>query len=157
MSDLGVLSHHYKASADLARELNQAVVALKKQFYGLIRGQDIPAEQMASHRRLMVSVLDTLLAEFTPGTGSDSEPKQTEPTTQAADQPRLPIPASIVERIRQAHRGTMPRYVEDLMSTRSRLLQDGQSLNEKDVKLLDELAATAGLDTAEVFRRMWRK
>jgi hypothetical protein len=47
--------------------------------------------------------------------------------------------------------------VEDLMSTRGRLSQDGKELNERDIELLDELAATAGLDTAEVFRRMWRK
>jgi len=157
VSDLGVLSHHYKTSAHLARELNRAVVALKKQLYGMLSEQTIPAKQMASRRQLMVRVLDTLLAEFTPGTGSDSGPAQTGPTTQAAGQPRLPIPASIVERIRQAHRETMSSYIEDLMSTRSQLLQDGQSLNEKDVKLLDELAATAGLDTAEVFRRMWGK
>ncbi len=145
MSDLGVLSHHYKASADLAKELNQAVVALKKQFYGLVGGQDIPVEQMASYRRLMVSVLETLLAEFAPVIEHTSQ------------QPPLSIPASIVERIRQAHRGTMAHYVEDLMSTRDRLSQDGQGLNEGDIELLDELAATAGLDTAEVFRRMWRK
>lgn len=145
MSDLGVLSHHYKASADLAKELNQAVVALKKQFYGLVGGQDIPEEQIASYRRHLGSVLDTLLAEFAP------VPKRT------SQQPPLSIPASIVERIRQAHRGTMAHYVEDLMSTRGRLSQDGKELNERDIELLDELAATAGLDTAEVFRRMWRK
>lgn len=145
MSDLAALSHHYKASADLAKELNQAVVALKKQFYGLVGGQDIPEAQIASYRRHLVSVLDTLLAEFAPV------------LEQTSQQPPLSIPASIVERIRQAHRGTMAHYVEDLMSTKGRLSQNGKGLNERDIQLLDELAATAGLDTAEVFRRMWRK
>lgn len=145
MSDLGALSHHYKASADLAKELNQAVIALKKQFYGLVGGQDIPEGQMASYRQYLVSLLDTLLAEFTP------VPEQT------SEHLQLSIPASIVERVRQAHRGTMAHYVEDLTSARDRLSQDGKGLSERDIQLLDELAATAGLDTAEVFRRMWRK
>jgi len=100
---------------------------------------------MASYRRHLVSILDTLLAEFAPV------------IEQTSQHPPLSIPVSIVERIRQAHRGTMAHYVEDLMSTRGRLSQDGKGLNERDIQLVDELAATAGLDTAEVFRRMWRK
>jgi hypothetical protein len=129
----------------LAKELNQAVVALKKQFYGLVGGKDIPVDEMSSYRLHLGSVLDTLLAEFSPV------------LEQTSQQSPLSIPASIVERIRQAHRGTMAHYAEDLMSTRGRLSQDGKELNERDIELLDELAATAGLDTAEVFRRMWRK
>jgi len=145
MSDLGALSHHYKASADLAKELNQAVVALKKQFYDLAGGQDIPDEQMTSYRQYLVDILNILLAELAPMPEQISEHLQ------------LSIPASIVERVRQVHRGTMAHYVEDLASVKDRLLQDGRQLSEEDIQLLDELAATAGLDTAEVFRRMWRK
>lgn len=145
MSELGVLSHHYKASADLAKELNQAVVGLKKQLYGLVGGLDIPKVQMSSYRRFLVEVLNTLLTELIPVSERTGEHHQ------------LPIPASIVERVRQAHRGTMAHYLEDLTSVRDRLSQDGERLSEVDIQLLDELAATAGLDSAEVFRRMWRK
>ena len=145
MSDLAVLSHHYKASTDLAMELNQTVVALKKRFYGLAGNQDVSEEQMTSYRGHLAEFLSVLLAEL----GSLPE--------QASNHSRLSIPASIIDRVRQAHKGTMPYYVEDLTSVRERLSQEGEALSEADIQLLDQLAAIAGLDSAEVFRRMWRK
>jgi len=132
------LSDNYHASAGLARELNRAVVALKKQVYA--GGEDMPAEQMA-HRRYLVGVLDALLAEIAP---VPRPPGQ---------QPNPPVPASVMWRIRQAHRRALARYAEELASTRYRLVR-GVQANEKDIELLDELAAIASLDAAETFRRM---
>jgi len=145
MSDLGTLSSHYRSSAELAKELNQAVVIMKKKFYKLAGEQDISEEQIASCRRYLANVLNTLLIEFTSASGEDNK------TVQQS------IPASILERVRQAHKGTLAHYIEDVTEVKNRLLQDGIGLTEEDIHLLDELAATAGLDTSEVFRKMWRK
>ncbi len=145
MSDLGTLSNHYKSSAELTKELNQAVVAMKKKFYDLIGAQDISEEHLASYRRYLADILNTLLVEFNPDARGSKEASQ-----------QL-VPASILERVYQAHKGTMAHYVEDLTEVRRRLLQGGKGITEADIQLLDELAATAGLDTSEVFRKMWRK
>jgi len=107
--------------------------------------QDISEEQIASCRRYLANVLNTLLIEFTSASGEDNK------TVQQS------IPASILERVRQAHKGTLAHYIEDVTEVKNRLLQDGIGLTEEDIHLLDELAATAGLDTSEVFRKMWRK
>ncbi len=145
MSDLGTLSNHYKSSAELTKELNQAVVALKKKFYDLIGAQDISEERLDSYRRYLVEILNTLLVEFNPDAQEGKEAYQ-----------QL-VPASILDRIYEAHKGTMAHYIEDLTEVRRRLLQEGKGITETDIQLLDELAATAGLDTSEVFRKMWRK
>lgn len=145
MSDLGTLSHHYRSSAELAKELNQAVVIMKKKFYGLVGEQVIPEVQIVAYREYLANVLNTLLIEFT------SVPEEDNGTTEQS------IPASILERVRQAHKGTLAHYIEDVAEVKNRLMQGGIGISEDDIHLLDELAATAGLDTSEVFRKMWRK
>ena len=145
MSDLGTLSNHYKSSAELTKELNQAVVALKKKFYDLSGAQDISEERLFSYRRYLVEILNTLLVEFNTDAQEDKEAYQ-----------QL-VPASIIDRVYKAHKGTMAHYIEDLTEVKHRLLQDGKEITEADIQLLDELTATAGLDASEVFRKMWRK
>jgi len=146
MSSLGTLSHHYTSSADLAKTLNQAVTALKKQFFGIVvDDQSIPETQMIAYRHYLAELLTMLLAEL--DTVAEQVGEDAQPT----------IPASIVERVRRDNWGIMAHYIEDLTSTRDRLSQDDQDLGEDDINLLDALAATASLDTTEVFRRMWRK
>ena len=146
MSSLGTLSHHYTSSADLAKAVNQAVTALKQQFYGIVTSsQGISEAQTTANRRYLAELLTTLLNEL-------------EPNSDVTENEELsPIPASIVERLRQEHQGIMAHYIEDVTFTRDRLIHDDQILDEDDIKLLDGLAATASLDTTEVFRRMWRK
>lgn len=144
MSDLGTLSHHYKASADLSKELNEAVIDLKKQTYRLQDESSSSQELRESHRNSLIGVLNALIREF----GNSPE---------TLDDGGLLIPESIVDRIRQAHKGMMAYYVDDLIKLRDMLRSSEVALADQDIELLDELVSMAGLDSTEVFRRMWRR
>ena len=149
MSDLGALSHHYKQSADLAKELNQAVTALKKQFYNLREEKPVPKQEMDRYRELLARVIDAMLVELSPSSLQQSN-------IRSEDRPELSIPLSISERLRRAHKGTMAYFLDDAKATKDRLIEGDEGLTQQDIQIMDELTATVGLDTAEVFRRMWR-
>ena len=144
MSDLGTLSHHYKASADLSKELNEAVIELKKQTFHLQDESSSSQELGAAHRNSLIGVLNTLIREL----GSSPE---------MLDDVDLLIPESIVDRVRQVHKGMMVYYVDDLIKLRDKLRSSEKVITDQDIELLDELVTMAGLDSTEVFRRMWRR
>jgi len=146
MSDLGVLSHHYQASAELADELNEAVIALKRDFYNLPGKDSLKDEGLAEYRRQAATIADAILTELEIALGQRG----------AETRPQRRVPASIVDRVRQRHRGDMVHFLDDLGRTVESFKQTSTPPNERDVQILEELSQTASLDTAEVFRRMWR-
>jgi len=146
MSDLGILSHHYQASAELADELNEAVIALKRYFYDLPGKDGLKDEQLAEYRCKAAAIAEAILAELEMTLGQ----RETE------TRPERRIPASVVDRLRQRHRGDIVHFLDDLGRTVESFEQTGSSLRERDIQILEELSQTAGLDTAEVFRKMWR-
>src|SRR5581483_867767 len=92
----------------------------------------------AAHRNSLIGVLNTLIREL----GSSPE---------MLDDVDLLIPESIVDRVRQVHKGMMVYYVDDLIKLRDKLRSSEKVITDQDIELLDELVTMAGLDSTEVF------
>jgi uncharacterized coiled-coil protein SlyX len=145
MSETGIISQEYQNAADLFRDINRAVVILKKRYFKLSGASQITEQESSDSRRLLVSVLRQLVAKL----GKESSPmEEKQETTQ--------IPPFFLKRLYQRNQGTISWYVEDLEELCSVLDKDRQ-LTEEMIKQLDELCGQLDAETTSIYRKLWRK
>jgi hypothetical protein len=135
MSDASALSHEYQASANLADELNNAVIAIKKarlhQRSGLTRDQRLRLADTLGALRIRLS---------------------NEGTSTAAV-----VPQEVVDRLIGRHASKMAYFLEDLTAATQSLATASATVSDSVVSLLDELCDVADQTASSMFRRMRRR
>jgi hypothetical protein len=136
MSDISTLSHEYEASAKLAEELNEAILAIKKsrlhQQVGLTADQrKTLANTVGSLRQQMEADRDMARTEF--------------------------IPQEMLDRVRERNRPRMAYFLDDLSRAVSVLDGGTGPLDDAVVRTLDEICDAADETASAVFRRMRRR
>ena len=146
MSEVSVLSHEYKTASELSRAVNDMVIALKKEHYGLSSGDPSARDGLAAQRQHLSDILITLAGLLDPdGKGEVDQ--------SAAAQ----VSGALLTRLRAEKGGELAYYVDDLRSTTSRLRREACKLTDSDLARLDSLAATASAEASRVYRRLMRK
>ena len=136
MSDISTLSHEYEASAKLAEELNEAILAIKKSR--LHRRAGLSADQMKS----LANTIESLRQQVE----ADRDLGQSEF-----------IPQEMVDRVRERNRPHMAYFLDDLSRTVSVLEAGSGPLDDTVVRTLDEVCDAADETASAVFRRMRRR
>lgn len=136
MSDISTLSHEYEASAKLAEELNEAILAIKKSR--LHRRPGLTADQ----RKSLANTVESLRQQVE----ADRDMARTEF-----------IPQEMVNRVRERNRPRMAYFLDDLSRTVSVLDAGTGPLDDTVVQTLDEICDAADETASAVFRRMRRR
>ena len=142
MSDMSSLSHEYASSADFSRDINDAVLTLKKRF---VRGEDHavePASRDAAKR-----LRDTLI-HLLHRLGESSAV----PVASA----EVSIPEDVQSRIEQLHQGDLVYFLADLKRLVD-ALSGNASLDQNDLALLDSIGEAADASASATFRKLWRR
>jgi hypothetical protein len=135
MSDVSALSHEYQASAKLAEELNEAILAIKKG-----RARRHPGLSSDQRRQLVVT-----LGAVKSRLGNEVKA------------PATVVPQELVERLIGRHATKMEYFLEDLSEASQALASPTAALSESVVKLLDEICDVADQTASSMFRRMRRR
>jgi hypothetical protein len=136
MSDISTLSHEYEASAKLAEELNEAILAIKKAR--LHRRPGLTANQ----RKSLANTVESLRQQVEAG--------------QEFSQSEF-IPQEMVDRVRERNRPHMAYFLDDLVRTASVLGGGSEPIDDDMVRTLDEICDAADETASAVFRRMRRR
>jgi hypothetical protein len=136
MSDISTLSHEYEASARLAEELNEAILAIKKAR--LHRRAGLTADQ----RKSLANTVESL--------------RQLVDPHEDLGQSEF-IPQEMVDRVRERNRPHMAYFLDDLLRTASVLGGGSAPLDDEVVRTLDEICDAADETASAVFRRMRRR
>jgi hypothetical protein len=144
MSEMSLLWHEYQRFNELARDITDDVILLQRVRLQLPGFEDVTAAQLAASRVRVAQFLDALTASLCPHeTADDSE--------------GMRIPGTLVERIRTANSGSMPRFVSELEVLREDLTSADGRLSDRDMSLLDGLTSSVSQETSRVFSRLLRK
>ena len=145
MSDASVLSHEYKTASELSQAITDALIALKKVRLQLPGSEAIAVDELESSRRRLAEIVEALGILLKPG--ADSHLESTAATR---------VPGALVSRLRRERQGDLDYYLDDLKQLAAHLRQESTRLSERDLDLLDQLAAAADAETSSVFRRLMR-
>lgn len=143
MSDMSSLSHEYASSADFSREINDAVLLLKRQFVGGSPPKMEPADSNETILRLR-DVLANLLERL--GGSVDLSAAHAE----------VAIPEDVLARINEEHRGDLAYFLDDLKHLIDALSSAGR-LGRKEVDVLDSICEAADASASATFRKLWRR
>ncbi len=147
MSEVSVLSQEYKTASDLSRDLNSALITLKKVRLGLPGAETIPPDDVERSRRCLSDILDAIRQLLQPA-GADHP--------RAMQDAAARVPGALVTRLRVERQGDLHYYLEDLAGMATRLRDGVEALTAADLERLDVLAAAADTETSNVFRRLMR-
>lgn len=146
MSDLSVLSHEYKTAADFSKEINEALILLKKIWLGLSDTGEVGTDEVEQVRQSLARILQGLIALLAPAASRPEELKDI-----------MRIPGSVISKLREERGGDLEYYLEDIKHTAAVLDDPRLELTEQDFALLDHLAAAADAQSSYLFRRLMRK
>jgi len=144
VSDVSVLSHEYKASSELSRAINHALILVKKQQLGLLGAGPATDEAVVRARRDLSEIVAAVAVLL----GAET------PAREAAAASR--VPGVLVARLRSERRGDLDWYLEDLTRLAGVLADPARAVSADDLALLDQLAAAADAETSAVFRKLMR-
>ncbi len=142
MSEMSSLSHEYASSADFSRDINDAVLTLKKRF---VRGEDQaiePASRDAAKR-----LRDTLIHLLN---------RLGENIVVAVASEEVAIPEDVLSRIEQLHQGDLVYFLADLKRLLD-ALSGNATLDQNDLALLDSICEAADASASATFRKLWRR
>jgi hypothetical protein len=147
MSDLGLLSYQYKELAELAQQLKQWAVQVRRAYH------DLPAPETDEASDLTTAM--TELARVTRFLGDviGLEDEGAWPKHLLADPP---VPTVLVERLRDAHAYDRPLYIQQLARLAEHLDEGVGALTDRDMDLLDGIVLAASADANAIFRRLMR-
>ena len=145
MSETGIISQEYQHAADLFRDINRAVVRLKKRYFGLSGASLITEAELLESRQLLARILRQLVLSL----GSD-------PSLSEGENESTQIPPLFLKRLYQRNQGTLTWYVEDLEKLQ-RVLEEDQPLTKEMITRLDELCGQLDAETTSIYRKLWRK
>jgi hypothetical protein len=142
MSDMSSLSHEHASSADFSRQINDAVLLLKRRYLGT--GTSSIEEHKLSEasdflRRSLLTLLERVaddVSQRTPG--------------------GEPIPEDVLARIEAQHRGETEYFRQDLTRVEG-ALSSRAILDRGDLDLLDSICKAADASASATFRKLWRR
>jgi hypothetical protein len=140
MSEMSSLSHEYASTSDFSRELNDAVLVLKRASIRPPAGAG-KAEVEKAVRRVR-EILANLLVRFGEATGKASD--------------EFIIPEDVVARIESNHSGEQAYFVADVKRLASGLAPE-RPIDKSDLKLLDSICTAADASASATFRKLWRR
>jgi hypothetical protein len=144
VSDISVLTYEYHRDATLAEQLNQALIVLHKAHLRLLQphGAD---EAISASSKTLAGALEALLALLQPSESGEI-------TAELAAR----IPLGVAKRMQAGRSGDLGYFLDDISCVLGRLRQRPPIVTERDLKLLNELAAVTDAEASRVFRRLMR-
>lgn len=141
MSDMSSLSHEYASTTDFSRQINHAVLLLKKRY---LRAQSAGpgAEELENARRLAQQAVCALLHRLggKPSASIDEES----------------LPEDVVLRIEERQRGNLDYFTQDLAQLDQKFAGGGP-LGAEELELLDSICEAADASASATFRKLWRR
>lgn len=166
MSDVSVLSHEYQTASELSDVLNRSLIVLKKKVLGLAGAAAVSDEELAQSRVSLAGILDALVDLLGTDAGAGRGRHRAIAGSGASgtgaayrvspDAVLAQVPGAVVGRLRDAHDGDLPYFLEDLQRVAARLRQPSGSLAQEDLQILEELASAAEAEASTVYRRLMR-
>lgn len=142
MSDMSSLSHEHASSADFSRQVNDAVLLLKKRHLGS-GSLSIEETKLGEAGAFLRRTVETLLDRLADGVGRRATGGE-------------PIPEDVLARIEAQHRGESESFRQDLARVGGALSSRG-ALNKEDLDLLDSICEAADASASATFRKLWRR
>lgn len=142
MSDMSSLSHEHATSADFSRQINDAVLLLKRRYLGTsVRSVEEQKLTKASDflRRTLQTLLERLAADVSH-------------RAQAGEI----IPEDVLARIKEQHRGEHEYFRRDISRIEG-ALSSKKGLSRGDLDLLDSICKAADASASATFRKLWRR
>ena len=147
MSDVGVISHEYQRSSELAKKINDALIVVKKAHYQLPSSSILSDEEISCSQQFLINVLRKLLKAFS----AKAQVDVMEPS------PEIDLPGSLLQRIRTKQKPKLMYYLADLRKAAEHLEQGGDYLTDSDLSLLDNICAAVDIQTATIFQKFWKE
>jgi hypothetical protein len=138
MSDMSGLSHEYASATDFSRQINDAVLLLKKRH--LRHAAGIDARQLEAASEFLRETVRTLLHRL-----------KSEPMANGRD-----IPEDVFAQIEAKHRASPDYFIEDLARLDEALTR-GATLSADELELLDSICEAADASASATFRKLWRR
>jgi hypothetical protein len=142
MSDMSSLSHEHASSADFSRQINDAVLLLKRRYLGT-GAPNIEEQKLREATDFLRRTLQTLLGRLA------SDVSRRSPDGE-------PIPEDVLSRIESQHRGVAEYFHQDLTRVEGALTSRA-SLDRGDLELLDSICKAADASASATFRKLWRR
>jgi hypothetical protein len=141
MSEMSSLSHEYASTSDFSRELNDAVLILKRRVFS--GTQPVAASEAEIAARHVQSILSCLASRFEDAASSAPECGPT-------------IPEDVIARLESDHRGDRTYFLADVKRLASSLAPAGP-IDQADLTLLDSICTAADASASATFRKLWRR
>jgi hypothetical protein len=142
MSDMSSLSHEHASSAVFSRQINDAVLLLKRRYLGT-GTSSIDEHKLSEASEFLRRTLLTLLERL-----ADDVSRRTEGAE--------PIPEDVLARIEDQHRGEAEYFRQDLTRVEG-ALSSRVILDRGDLDLLDSICKAADASASATFRKLWRR
>lgn len=143
MSEMSSLSHEYASAADFSRQINDAVLLLKKRYLSQRKSGESLEQGLQDANSLVRNTLQTLLLRL----DDNGAPKE---------EPLEPIPEDVLVRIETKHRSNW-QYVRDDLKRIVHLLATRGTLGQEELALLDSVCEAADASASATFRKLWRR
>jgi hypothetical protein len=147
MSDIGVISHEYERSSELAKKINDALMTIKKAHYGLPGSSVLPDEEISHSQQFLIDILRKFLVALS----AKARVNVTEPSSE------IDLPGSLLQRIRTKQKPKLIYYLADLRKAAEHLEQGVDYLTDSDLILLDDMCAAIDIQTATIFQKFWKE
>ena len=152
MSDIGVISHEYQMSSELAKKINDALIVIKKVHYQLPSGSALSGEEISRNQRFLINVLHKLLESI-----SAKAQTQVHQVNVGEPSSEVDVPGSLVQRIRTKQKPKLVHYLADLRKAAEHLEQGTDYLTDSDLSLLDDMCTAIDIQTASIFQKFWKE
>lgn len=142
MSEIGIISQEYKNTAGLFQKINQAVIVLKKDFYG---SNGIASTAVKDAKSLLSNVLANILMQLGDNLADI-----------VFDGELISIPPFFINRLQENHQGDLEWYIEEIKELQLRL-KENKVLDENSFNMLDEICGQLDAETSKLYRKMRRR
>lgn len=147
MSDVGVISHEYQRSSELAKKINDALIVVKKAHFQLPSSSVLSEEEISRSQQFLINVLCKLSAVFS----VKAQVNVMEPPSE------IDLPGSFLQRIRTKQKPKLIYYLADLRKAAEHLKQGVDYLTNSDLSLLNDMCAAIDIQTATIFQKFWKE
>jgi hypothetical protein len=142
MSDMSSLSHEYASATDFARQVNDALLLVKKHTLGGSFPFDDGVEKLRDAKELLHQTVRTLLLRLNRERGGSEGV--------------VPVPEDVLVRIESRHAGNLDYFRQDLAELED-VLPSEATLSEAQIELLDSICEAADASASATFRKLWRR
>lgn len=141
MSDMSSRSHEYASTTDFSRQINHAVLLLKKRH---LRDDEtgIAPEELAGACKVVHQTVRSLLHRLGGGPTADGGAED--------------FPEDVLLRIEERQRGNLDDFKEDLAGL-DRALTGRADFGAEQRELLDSICEAADASASATFRKLWRR